>query len=174
MHKTLVVVYSNTGTSLQLARRMCAERGWEMGQIKEARVRTGLRGVLRCVLDSCLRRQPPIRFEGPDPRGFDTVVLVSPIWVYRLAGPMRSFVASEASRIQHYAIVSVMGGSGAAPAAAEIGRLTGRSPILSMAFTTREVETGACAAQLPGIVSAIDGLPPSTIQRPVELSPQAA
>lgn len=145
-----------------------------MGQIKEARVRTGWWGVLRCVLDSWLRRHPPIRYEGPDVQGFDTVVLVSPIWARRLAGPMRSFVASEASRIRHYAVVSVMGGSGAAPAAAEIDRLTGRSAVLSVSFNAREVEDGSCSARLPGLVSVIDGGVPPSSPRPAELSPRAA
>jgi hypothetical protein len=174
MHNTLVVVYSNTGTGLLLAHRMCAEHGWAMGEIKEPETRTGLRGMLRCVMDSCLRRQPPIRYEGPDPETFDAVVLVSPIWAYRLAGPMRSFVASEASRLRHYAVVSVMGGSGAAGAAAEIDSLTGRSPVLSVAFTAREVEDGSFATRLPGIVSAVDGVALPGAARPTELSPQAA
>ena len=174
MRKTIVVVYSYTGTGLLLARRMCAERGWAMGQIQEVRARSGWRGVLRCLLDAWLRRHPPIRYEGPDVQDFDTVVLVSPIWAYRLAGPMRSFVASQAPRMRQYAIVSVMGGSGAASAAAEIDRLTGRSPVLSVAFTAREVEDGSCTTRLPGIVTAVDTVAPSSFLRPVELSPQSA
>lgn len=53
----------------------------------------------RRVLDSLLRRRPGIRYQGPDPADFRAVVLVSPIWMYRLAGPMRSFVVDGPHRL---------------------------------------------------------------------------
>lgn len=173
MRNVLVVVYSNTGTSRMLAQRLCAEQGWPMAEIEEASGRAGWQGLLRCLLDSALRRRPKIRYEGPSVDDFEAVVLVFPIWAGRLAGPMRSFAAQMASRIRHYALLSVMGRRGAAHAGAELEDIVGRPPLLSAAFTTAQVQDGSCAARLGDIAAAVAGSDDGRARRQAELSPQA-
>jgi hypothetical protein len=148
MDSILVVCFSYTGTSRRLAQLLCSHHGWPLGEIVEERPRSGAAGTLRCVLDSLLRRHPAVRYEGPDPDDFHTVVLVSPIWIYGLAGPMRSFVAARREALRHVAVIFTMGSGGASNAIAEIGRVLGRAPILARAFTSREVEDGSCTGRL--------------------------
>jgi hypothetical protein len=172
MGKILVVSYTHTGTSRQLAQTLARVQGWSAAEITEVR---GGRGDWRCVLDSLLRRRPAIRYDGPAVDEFDAVVLVAPIWMYRLAGPMRSFVSQYRDRLPAVAVVSAMGGRGAPNAVAEIGRLLRRSPILSTAFTAREVDDGSCAARLKAFGEAVDRAVASTeVLRPATLSPQTA
>lgn len=174
MDRTLVVFYSYTGTSRRLVQLLCSQRGWPSGEIVEARPRSGASGTLRCVADSLLRRLPRIRYQGPDPRDFGTVVLVSPIWAYRLASPMRSFVADRRDDLQQIAVVSVMGGSGAPNAVAEVGHLLGRAPVLATAFTTREVEDGSCAGRLEAFGQALEAArKQASPVRPASWSPLA-
>ncbi len=148
MDTILVVCYSYTGTTRRLAQLLCSHHGWPLGEIREQQSRSGASGTLRCVLDSLLRRHPAVRYFGPDPEDFHTVVLMSPIWAYRLAGPMRSFVASHRDLVRRFAVVSTMGSAGASNAVTEIAHLLGRPPILAEAFTTREVEDGTGTARL--------------------------
>ncbi|UZD53607.1 flavodoxin [Caldimonas aquatica] len=172
MGKVLVVSYSYTGTSRQVATTLAGLQGWATGEISEERPG---RGDGRCVLDSLLRRQPPIRYEGPPPEQFAAVVLVAPIWLYRLAGPMRTFVARYRERLPAVAVVSAMGGRGAPNAVAEIGRLLGRSPILSTAFLSREVEDGSYGSRLRAFGEAVDKAVEGTeVLRPSTLSPKTA
>jgi len=172
MSKVLVISYSHTGTSRQLATTLARLQGWASAEIEDGRPG---RSDWRCVLDSLLRRHPPIRYAGPAPEGFDAVVLVAPIWVYRLAGPMRSFVRQYRDRLPAVAVVSAMGGRGAPNAVAEIGQLLGRSPILSTAFLAHEVEDGSCAARLRAFSEAVGKAVASTeVLRPSTLSPQTA
>jgi hypothetical protein len=137
--------------------------------------RKGAAGTLRCMLDSLLRRRPPVRYEGPDPADFRIVVLISPVWMYRLAGPMRSFIAQRRDSLHRVAIISTMGSRGAVNAVAEIASLLGRTPILTAAFTQREVEDGSCAGRLQEFGDAL--VPESTRTQPVRpaaWSPHAA
>jgi hypothetical protein len=72
-------------------------------------------------------------------------------------------------------LISVMGGSGAPNAAAEAGRLLGRAPLLSTAFTSREVEDGSCAGRLLAFGKAVQEAEDSVlVARPTVLSPRAA
>ena len=148
MSRILVVFYSNTGTCRHVAELLCAQHGWPRGEIIERHSRAGSTGTLRCLFDTILRRRPPILYEGPDPADHDAVVLVSPIWLYGLAGPMRTFVAQEHAALKRVAVLSIMGRVGGFNAVAEIEQLLGRAPLIAAAFTTREVEDGSCAIRL--------------------------
>jgi hypothetical protein len=172
--KTLIVCYSNTGTSRRVADLLSGKFQWPRGEVSEARSRAGTAGQLRCVLDSLLRRHPSIRYEGPDPRGFETVVLIAPIWLAELAGPMRTFVRDHASGLKRVAVISVMGGQGATNAFAEIDRILGRPPILSTSFTARAVDDGSYASGLEAFGGAVrDNAKNEETVRPADLSPSA-
>lgn len=175
MDKVLVVFYSYTGTCRQLAQLLSAQLGWPTGEIVDAHSRSGPTGTLRCVADTLLRRRPLIRYDGPDPKAFDAVVLVSPIWVYGLAGPMRSFIAERAADLRQVAAISVMGAKGASNAVAEIARLLGHAPVLTSAFTSREVDDGSCAASLEAFGRVLQGMRPDAGRVPGERwTPHAA
>jgi hypothetical protein len=140
MDSILVICYSYTGISRRAAQWLCSQRGWPLGEISDVQPR----GTWRCALDSLLRRRPSIHYEGPPPSDFRTVVLVAPIWMYRLAGPMRSFVAREKHALRRVAVISTMNSSGASNAVAEIAHLLGPQAVIdSAAFTAREIEDGS-------------------------------
>lgn len=173
MHsKVLVVVYSYTGTSLGVAKLICAQHDWPRAAIEETRPRSGAWGYWRCLLDSFLRRHPPIRYSGPPPEDFDAVVLVSPIWALRLAGPMRTFLAQHHLRLPDVAVVSVMGGRGALNAETEIGDVLGRAPIMATAVLEHEVRDGRCVTQLQAFGAAVRSAEhPNEASRPPLQSP---
>jgi len=175
MSNVLVIVYSYTGTSRRVAELLCSQQNWQLANITEVRPRAGALGSLRCMIDSFLRRQPAVRYDGPPPGDFDAVVLVSPIWMLQLASPMRAFVARQHDRLPDVAVLSVMGGQGAPNAAAEIGRILGRAPILSSSVTMREVDDGSFAARLLAFGTAVrDAENSHAVVRPVTLSPQSS
>ena len=157
MSKILVVVYSHTGTSRRLSEQLCSRLGWQLAEVVEERPRRGILGMWRCVLDSLLRRRPAIHYDGPFPRNFDAVVLVSPIWLGRLAGPMRSFVTTRRDHLPDVAVISVAGATGDFAAAAEIADLVGETPIISTTFTAQEIEDGTCTGRLQFFGAALNG-----------------
>jgi hypothetical protein len=146
MDSILVVNYSYSGVSRRAAQLLASHHGWPLGTIEDRQPRVGARGTWRCVLDSLLDRRPRIRYSGPVPEEFRTVVLVTPIWMYRLAGPMRSFLHEH--RLRRVAVVVTMGSAGASNAFAEVRLLTGKNPIETLALTAREVETGSGTTRL--------------------------
>ncbi|HSV46512.1 MAG TPA: flavodoxin [Ramlibacter sp.] len=173
MSKILVVCYSYTGTCLDLARELCGQQGWQKAEIALIHPRSGTPGYWRCVLDSLLRSRPQIRYDGPPPREFEAVVLISPIWAFRLASPMRSFVARRRDHLPQVAVISVMGGAGAPNAVAEVGKLLGRESIQSAAFTMKEVEEGECRERLQSFAGELsDALASKRHPPPADLSPQ--
>lgn len=152
MARVLVVCYSYTGTARRAARLLCSHHGWPLAEVLDP----ATRGTLRCVLDSLLRRRPAIRYEGAEPRNFDTVVLVAPIWMYRLAAPMRSFVDQRREQLHRVAVIATMGSGGATNAFAEVAQLLGHPPVATAAFLQREIDDGSGTARLLQVGDALD------------------
>jgi len=173
MSRTLVITYSYTGTGRKLAQLLRAQHGWAQGEVLELRPRAGAWGTLRCVLDSLLRRHPPVRYAGPPIKAFDSVVLIAPIWVGRIAAPMRSFVAAFANELPDMALISVAGSAKSPPAADEVSGIAQRTPLLTAAFTAQEVVDGSCAARLRAFGDALRARRHGAPVRPVEISSQS-
>jgi hypothetical protein len=162
MDSVLLVCYSYTGVSRRAAQLLALRYGWPIGEIHD----TDARGYLRCLLDSLLQRRPPISYQGPDPAGFRTVVLVSPVWAWRLAGPMRTFVASRREALQEVAVVTTMYGSGARAAASEISHLLGRPPVRAEGFTAMAIDDDRADARLLAFGQALAGSAPAAQPEP--------
>lgn len=174
MGSTLIVFYSLTGNSRRLAELLAAQTGWPLGEVLEERPRgaSGL-GFVRCGLDSIFHRRPAICYRGPEPSEFANIVLVAPIWLKELAGPMRSFVAKEKEHLPRIAVLTTMGGRGGSNAVAEIAGVAGRDPVLSEVVTAREVEDGSCAQAVATFAKAVETSGPGEPLRPAVLSPVA-
>ena len=134
MDSILVVDYSWTGVSRRAAQLLASHHGWPLGEIRDVHFRAGVLGGARCVIDSLFRRRPAILYLGPDPGDFRTVVLVSPIWAYQMASPMRSFLHEHGPRIQRFAQVTLMNAAGASNAVGEAARLLGHPAVLTAEF----------------------------------------
>lgn len=172
MNKVLIVFYSYSGTCRRVSSMLSASYGWPTTEIIDVQPH---RSVWRCMVDSLLRRRPEIRCTGPSPDEFEAVVLVTPVWAYRLAGPMRSFVAQHGSQLPAAAVVSAMASNGAFNAEAEVATLTGQQPFMTLPILARHVEDGTCAEQLQAFADAIQAIDvPGMSQTRSGFEPRAA
>ena len=153
MARVLIVVHSRTGHCRRLARSLAEARRWTLA---EDDYLDGGADYGRCALDALLRRRPRIRYGGPNPATFDAVVLVSPVWCWRLSPPMRGFVRDMRGKLTNVGVVSCMGGSGAGNALAEVERLVGRRAIGHVAFRQSEVEAGRYVEALKAFADAVE------------------
>lgn len=161
MNNILVVCYSYTGISRRVAQLICSHHGWPLGEITEPTPR----GTWRCILDSLLRRRPEIRYRGPTPMDFHTVLLISPIWMYRLAGPMRSFIVRYKDNLNQVAVIETMNAASTSNALAEIGHLLGHRLMETAAFNAQEIENGSAIARLLAFADTLELS--STASKPV-------
>lgn len=168
MDSMLVVCYSYTGTARRVAQLLASHRGWPLGEVLDARPR----GLLRCGLDALLRRHPSIIYRGPDPGDFRCVVLVAPVWMSRLPGPMRSFLVQHRQHLHRVAVIATQDAGGAGKAFAEVTRILGHAPIAKAAFLRREVEDGSATGPLLAFGNVL--LPPAAPVRPLQVVPRTA
>jgi flavodoxin len=174
--ESLIVYYSRTGTARQAAETLAACTGWGLAEIRDEKPRGGLYGDLRCVLDMLLHRTPAYRYKGPLPGDCGHVVVVAPVWLGRLAAPMRKFLLDHAPFSGSVSAVCVMASRGGFRAEDDIAFLTGKTPAPALVLKQRDVQSGAAAEQLAAFAAALRTrqTAPEAIVRPAWISPREA
>jgi hypothetical protein len=87
----LILYYSLTGTTRLVAAELGSAFGCERLELTSMRERTGLWKV-NCVIDQLFDRDD---LPGPvtlDASQYNPIIIACPIWIHRLASPMRTFL----------------------------------------------------------------------------------
>jgi hypothetical protein len=126
----LVVFYSLSGRSRQLAGWLAAALGGETAEIVEAAPRDfEARGIFRSLFDSFLHRRPAIRPMAKAAAQYDRVVLVAPVWAARIAGPARTWLHKDGRNAKALGLVLQSGAGRAYPKVlSEFEAAVGRNP----------------------------------------------
>jgi flavodoxin len=155
--KTLVVYYSRSGHTHQVAREIATRCGADLEAIREpgqsATATTGAVGYLRASWQALCRAAPAISPALKDPADYDLVIIGTPIWVYGLAPPVRSYAQQYVRRFKRVAFFCTEGGSGDQKAFDELARLCGKKPVATFAVTEKELPEPAHSEPLRGFVS---------------------
>jgi flavodoxin len=104
--KTLIVCYSFTQNNEVLAKMVRARLDCEMYKIETVRRRS----VFSIFLDAAFGRRPPIQKHNLAMENYEQFVFVGPIWLGKIAGPLKTFLVAEKSSIKRYSFISVCGG----------------------------------------------------------------
>jgi hypothetical protein len=126
----LVVFYSLSGRSRQVAEWLAAALKADIDEIVEVAPRDfEARGIVRSLIDSYLHRRPAIRPMGKPVAAYDRVILVTPTWAARLAGPARTWLHEEGARAKTLGLVLQSGAGAAYPKVlSEFAATVGRPP----------------------------------------------
>jgi menaquinone-dependent protoporphyrinogen IX oxidase len=124
--KTLIASFSLTGNNTMAARHLAATLEAEHEEITAER---GM-GNFALALDTLLNRTPAIAAPTHDPSQYDLVVVVGPVWMGKIASPIRSYLKRRRGSFNRVAFLSVCGGAlGRNPSVPEqLERILGTSP----------------------------------------------
>lgn len=139
--KTLVVYYSRTGHTEQVAREIASRCRADIEEIQDAGLdRSGVWGYLRSGWQALSGACPPIRKNACNPAAYDLVVIGTPVWNWSLAAPVRTYARRHAGHFRRVAFFCTEGGSGSARAFAELRRICRIPSVASITVKERELE----------------------------------
>jgi len=104
--KYLIVYYSLTNNNETLAKLLQARLGCEMLRIETVRKK----GFFSIALDVLFGRKPAIRTYNMSIMNYDHLIIVAPVWMGKIAAPLRTFLSEERGSINRYSFISVCGG----------------------------------------------------------------
>src|SRR5512143_1474864 len=122
----LVVYFSRSGHTEQVARRVADALHADVEPISEKTSRSGLLGYLRSGFEAATRRIPTIEPPVHDLSSYDLVVIGTPIWNASVSSPVRAFLERNRKNLKRVAFFCTMGGSGSERAFREMERAAGR------------------------------------------------
>ena len=155
MSRILVVYYSLTGHTAQVARAIGERCGAELEPVREQRPRRGFRGLFRSAADMLTARRVALEPPGHDPAGYDLVVLGTPVWAARVSSPMRSWLIEHAADCERVAFFCTEGGSGGERMFERMQTLCGQVPVATLIVTEQDLREQRYARRLAAFVDGI-------------------
>ena len=140
--KTLIVYYSRTGHTEEVAEAIAADLEADIVRIEDLADRTGARGYLRSGLDALRGRSSSIRPTETDPADYDLVIVGSPVWSGRLSAPVRTYIADNKTSLKNVAFFCTEGGYGGPRVFKTMQDLCGRDPIATLEVTGANLKSG--------------------------------
>ena len=164
--KALVVVYSRSGRTLEVGRRIAEELSADLEIIEERQSRKGIFGFVRSGYEALRKKTPPIAEPKRDPRDYDIVIAGSPIWAGRMASPIRTYLSRFGGIFRQGVFFCTSSSGKNAAALTEMGRVASGEPKATMEISKRQLKEGTASGVIARFVGRIqegiaEGEPPS-------------
>ena len=138
MTRTLVVYYSRSGKTQQMADDVAAGLGATLERIEAPGIGGGPLGYVKAALSAFGRRPVAIAAPRHDPADFDLVVVGSPVWIGGVSGPVRTYLTRYGNSFKRCAFFVTLGGGDAESAFADLAACSGRQPEAIAAISDRD------------------------------------
>lgn len=139
MSRVLVVCYSRSGHTLDVATAIAERCEADLELIRDKTPRDGLLGWWRSAFEALFRRQPWIQPSRRSVSDYALVIIGTPVWVGRMASPVRSYLLRQRTRLRRVAFFCTHGGTGGNKVLAEMEALCGRRPRATLVVAARDV-----------------------------------
>jgi menaquinone-dependent protoporphyrinogen IX oxidase len=146
MFKPLIVYYSRTGVTQNVARTIAHETGWDHDPIIDSIERKGVVGYLRAGWDAMASHLTPLEAPLIDPKDRPLVVLGTPIWNASISPAVRTYLDQHGRRLRAVAFFVTSGGTSGQRALRQMEELAHKPPLATLVITEREI---ARALHLP-------------------------
>lgn len=148
----LVIYYSRTGTTAELAEAIARPLGADLERIQDTKKREGFFGFMRSMRDAFRRGSSPIRPLSVDPAAYDLVIIGTPDWGQSVAAPTRAFLASQKGRLKSVAFFLTDGTSDHAKVFQDMMELVGSKPVATLGIPHADVVNDRFQSQVDAFV----------------------
>ena len=131
--KKMVISYSLTGNNTALAEGIAQELTCEHHSITDGINKINYGSI---ILDILFNRTPKVALPELNISKNDLIILVGPVWMGKMATPLRSFIHKYRDLINNFALVSLSGGADGInkKLESELHHRMGKTPITVLNF----------------------------------------
>jgi len=105
---TLVVYYSLSNNNELLAKEIYKQ--WDGNCDLYRIVETTKRSNLTILIDQLFNRIPRIKLNDFPVKEYDNYVFVAPVWMGKLASPLKAFLLKQKNKMKSYSFITICGG----------------------------------------------------------------
>lgn len=136
--KTLVVYYSRTEKTEQIAKMIQKELGSDIESINPKKNYKGPIGFMKGGFEASSKRLSNIEEPKNNVSDYDLVIIGTPVWASTMASPVRSYLMKNEGKFNKVALFATAGGSGIESTLEDMGSLT-KEPIETLGVTKAEL-----------------------------------
>jgi len=137
--KSLVVFYSRTGTTKEIAGAISKKLECDTEEIFTADNRKGFFGFMKCSYEAIFKKLPAIREINKNPASYDIVIIGTPIWVGTMSSPIRTYLSQNSEYFKNVAFFCTHGGSGGSRAFGDVENIVAKKPLAVLELKQEEV-----------------------------------
>jgi flavodoxin len=153
--KALVVFYSRTGATKQVAQALAESLNCDSEELIDTKKRSGPLGFVSAGRDAKAKKLTKLTDIKRDPASYDLVILGTPIWAGTLSSAARTYIANNKSKFTRVAFFCTHGGSESQQLFAEMEALCERRPVSILALQEKEVKAGNYQGKIRQFVDAL-------------------
>lgn len=137
----LVVYYSRTGSTRNIATQISSELNAQIQEIFDLTDRTGVTWYLKAWKDATLKNLTEIKDLNVDILKFDLIIIWTPVWVWTVSTPIRTFLTKYKKFIkQDVAFFCTMWKNWDIQAFQEMETIIWKKPKATLSLTTKQVQ----------------------------------
>ena len=143
--KILVVFYSLTGHTRDVAAAIARQIGAEVERIDDTRNREGFLGYVKSTFDQVFGLTPALKPLRTDPTEYDIVVIGTPIWGSTCCAPIRTFLKRYQAMLKKAAFFCTMREGNETKTFMDMRAHCSTDPFATFAVTEDELAQGGIA-----------------------------
>lgn len=140
--KTLVAYYSRTNITKKLALEIAEAVNADSEEIISKVNYDGKLGYVRAGKDGMSAKIIDLETLKYDPADYDLIYLGVPVWAGKAANPLISYIKQNEGKFSNVKFFATAGKSGFEGAFKQMEEFVGKSPLKTLALTTKEVKSG--------------------------------
>jgi len=153
--KTLIIYYSRTGITKKVAEQLAKELNADIEEIISIKDRKGAKGYLLCGKEAVKKISAEIKPIKKDPANYNLVLIGTPVWIGKMASPIRTYIMNNKSRIKNAAFFCTEYSSGAETTFREMQKLLNKKDVKKLRLTTKQIKKGNYISQVKDFVKEI-------------------
>jgi flavodoxin len=137
--KILVVYYSRSGNTKKIADALATKLPADKKRVKDYKKRSGTIEMLCTLYQVLLAKPSHIKRLKVDMSQYDLIILGTPVWMMRLASPMRALINSEKYSLKKIAFFCTENSSGGTGVFRSMEELCEKRPIATLEITQADI-----------------------------------
>jgi len=137
--KILVVYHSRSGSTRRIAEEIADAFGADLEEIVARVAADAPWGALRAGLGALVGTRPAIVETVLRPADYERLIVASPVWCRRPAGPVRTYLRAQARVLPPVGLVCTSRWPGAGRALADMAHLCGTTPLATLELCAAEI-----------------------------------
>ncbi len=154
--KNLIVFYSRSGVTKQLAQKIAEKTGWEIIELADSQPRQGFSGYMKACWQALTGKQTEIQTFNNDFSTYDCVVVGTPIWAGNMAPAVRTFLKQYQDKIKQLAFFCTMGGANDQGLFGKMAAAINRQSKATMAIRTKQVLEDNYSSEINNFIEIIN------------------